>query len=381
MGFPSSYKHIDIFVHSKNHYNEKVCGDYFISYKENDYTFFVLADGLGHGVKANIYAQLFASRIIRLSKEGFSLRQAVQKAVETNRKSKGYDLPYAAFTAGKILNNGDTVTLSYHAPPPLLITGNKAVATKKHTIELGGEPVEETICYLDVNDAILLNTDGITQAGIGKGLIEGWSVEEICDFIETLLYQKINKVKIPKLIVEQAYKYSDNIFQDDTTSVLLKCREGKIINILSGPPQKEEDDYKIINKFISMQGVPVICGDTTAKIAARVLNKEIKIEENASLIAPPRLFIDGIYLVTEGAVTLNQAYNVLGEDISGEEENASTLLCKLLEAGDKINFIIGKKINKGHKKILFKQRGIMPREKILSLLAEKLKKMGKIVSI
>ncbi|MFA7577064.1 MAG: SpoIIE family protein phosphatase [Candidatus Muiribacteriota bacterium] len=383
MNYRCSFKHIDFLKHSKSFTGQNICGDVFIWHKNAEYSVAVLADGIGHGIKANIYANLFATRIIKLIEFDFSLREAVEKAVISNQINIKKDFPYSAFTVGKILNNGEATFLSYQAPDAIFLSSNNIIKTNPKPVELGGLILNESIFYLDKNDDILLVTDGVTQAGTGsKEFPMGWGEKNLISFLKNLNYSKTDKNEVISKILEQCYILNNNKYGDDTTAVLIKCREGKIINILTGPSTDKEKDYEIINNFLSKDGVPVICGDTTAKIASRITGNKITMDENPSLVAPPRYYIDGFYLVTEGAVTLNQTYNIIDTVIEDfEEENSVSVLYKLLNAGDKINFFLGTASNPGHQSILFKQKGIIPRDKIVHLLAEKLKSMGKIVTL
>jgi hypothetical protein len=50
-------------------------------------------------------------------------------------------------------------------------------------------------------------------------------------------------------------------------------------------------------------------------------------------------------------------------------------------SADRINFIIGGSSNHGHADIAFKQQGIMPRYKVITLIAQKLRSEGRLVDI
>ena len=85
-------------------------------------------------------------------------------------------------------------------------------------------------------------------------------------------------------------------------------------------------------------------------------------------------------LVTEGAVTLNQVYNVLGEDLANlTEDSGVTELCALLHLADRVNITAGKAQNPASSDISFRQCGILTRDHIVPLLAEKLRAAGKLV--
>ncbi|HPB56794.1 MAG TPA: hypothetical protein PLB68_12615, partial [Candidatus Aminicenantes bacterium] len=54
-------------------------------------------------------------------------------------------------------------------------------------------------------------------------------------------------------------------------------------------------------------------------------------------------------------------------------------LCNLLREADRIYFWVGGSRNVAHGDLSFLQRGILPRQTILPLLAEKLRNQGKLV--
>lgn len=62
---------------------------------------------------------------------------------------------------------------------------------------------------------------------------------------------------------------------DDTTVAVAHVVEEKIVRILTGPPKDMDDDERIMEAFLAGEGRSVICGGTTAKIAARYLHTSI----------------------------------------------------------------------------------------------------------
>jgi len=98
------------------------------------------------------------------------------------------------------------------------------------------------------------------------------------------------------------------------------------------------------------------------------------------MIAPPSYFIEGIDLVTEGTVTLNQVYNILDEDPRNYEETSGvTELCNYLRAADRINIFMGLAANPASESISFRQKGVLSRHNIVPLLVEKLRRQNKLV--
>jgi hypothetical protein len=87
-------------------------------------------------------------------------------------------------------------------------------------------------------------------------------------------------------------------------------------------------------------------------------------------------------LVTEGAVTINQVYNIWDEDSDKLERNSPvTVLYSLLSVADRVNIFFGTSPNLAEGDIGFIQTGILQRKVILPLLADKLKSAGKLVVI
>ncbi|MFZ5832174.1 MAG: SpoIIE family protein phosphatase, partial [Planctomycetota bacterium] len=290
--------------------------------------------------------------------------------------------PLAAFSVARVRNDGLATVLSYEAPLPVLVSRGHATGLAPKAVHLGGGLVNETTCYLEPDDALLLVSDGITQAGLGNGLPLGWQQEGLVRFIGECLSAGTLPRELPQRIEREARKlWKDG--GDDTTAALALCRRGQAINLFTGPPADRAEDERAVRRFMQSEGLKVVCGGTTADVVARVLRRQMRIEQNpTSLVAPPRYEIDGIELVTEGAVTLNQVYNVVDEDIRKlKEDSGVTDLCTLLLVADRVNIFLGGASNGSHGDITFRQRGILSRERIVALLAEKLRAAGKLVVV
>jgi hypothetical protein len=265
----------------------------------------------------------------------------------------------------------------------------------------------------------LIVTDGITQAGLGRELADGWTAEGTSEYVNDCLSDGASLKSIPGCVLSRArelwtgaqnpetaqrherrrrlkrdmaapfdavqtrFSRRGSGLGDDCTAVLASCRLGRTVNILTGPPGDRKKDREIVQWFMMMNGTKVVCGGTTAQIVAKALEKPLVMEQNPqSMLAPPRHMIEGIDLVTEGAITLNQVYNILGEapDVFNEESGV-TQLHKLLHDADRVNILIGGAINPAAAGISFRQKGILTRHKIIPLIAGKLEDSGKLVVI
>jgi hypothetical protein len=287
----------------------------------------------------------------------------------------------------RVLNDGEATILTYEAPGPLLICRKLATVLPRRTLSLDRAIVNESCCYLEPGDALVLVSDGISQAGIGVQLREGWQTQGVCRFVNDRIQGGTVFASLPRLIVHEARRLSsdshDVVHGDDCTVLLCHCREGSVVNILTGPPQSKNDDAAVAAAFVHLQGRRVVCGGSTAKVVAQRLKRRLAVATDApSMIAPPDYQLDGVDLATEGAVTLNQVYNIIEADPGQYERNTGvTRLCGMLREADYVRFFVGGAKNDAHEDISFRQRGILHRETIVGLLADKLRRHGKLVTI
>lgn len=346
-------------------------------------TTLVCADGIGSGIKANVAANMAASRLLELLRQGFSQREAFSHVVQTMEDAKHADLPYVAFSLARILNGGETTVLSYEAPGPLLVGRRHTAILPQHNVMLGAALTLEANCHLEPGEGILLMTDGITQAGLGGSTRGGWRLEGANRHATDLLANGVPPDTLPARLNQRAVQLSSGTAGDDCTTVLALCRLGKVVTVFTGPPADAKRDREVARNFLAAEGTKVICGATTADIIARYLGTKVTIDRSSqSMLAPPGYLLDGIDLVTEGSVTLNQVYNVLDVDPSQfDEDSGVTSLYELLVHADRVNFILGTAQNPANWHISFQQRGLLPRTKIVELLADKLREAGKLVVI
>ncbi len=375
------YTHSEIITKQRSKKPDTPCGDVVEIHRDKSSTYHIVCDGLGSGVKANIAATLCASRIKELLNSGFSIRETFSRVVKTMEEAKLNDLSYAVFSIVRVMNDGLANILSYEMPPSIFVSRKYSAVLPQRVYNLDNSIVLESDCYLKVGEGLITFSDGVTNAGIGSGRNYGWKIEEVSDFISNSIKFGKKIEKVPDIVLDQAKVYWQKKVGDDITASMVYCRKGVAINILTGPPLNPENDAKVINNFLSSRGLKIICGATTAKVAARQMGRTLKIDNNfSSSIAPPNYEIEGISLVTEGAVTLNQIYNIWEENPEKFETNSPvTELYHLIKVADKINITVGTASNPAENDISFAQTGIVIRKNIIPLIAEKLRKDGKFV--
>jgi len=158
-----------------------------------------------------------------------------------------------------------------------------------------------------------------------------------------------------------------------------------------GPPSDRDDCERMMSLFFSKEGKHIVCGGTTASIAADWLHKPINMTnqpEQGSDI-PPIAEIEGVDLVTEGVITMNRVLEN-AQDYLGKNENfdrwslghdgASRICQMIFEEGTDINFFVGRAKNPAHQSA-DNPMNFSVKMSIADSLADCLKKMGKQVKV
>jgi len=378
MSEPKLRLYTELLLKQANKRNYRECGDQAEIVRRMEHTDFILADGIGSGSYANIAAHMCISRMLHLMRSGIPIHKACENALKLMHRARTERVPFAAFNVARIMKNGQFTALSFEAPLPLLVRDGVVQTLRPTHYTLSKEVVTETSVHLKEGDSVAFFTDGVTQAGLGRGLGMGWGTDGFMD-----LFQKCISAGIPfddalDMILMKTKALSGNVHGDDTSIALLTLRKASVINILSGPPADKTDDAIFVKRFLACDGLKVVCGSTTADMVARVMGKRVNMRGVPdSLATPPEYTIDGIDLVMEGAVTLNQAYNILEEDLKDGEEGVLRL-CTLLRKADIVRLFEGQAENVAHNDLTFKQMGILKRAIIMQLINDKLVKMGKV---
>jgi hypothetical protein len=362
---------------------ENVCGDQFLINRTNLYTTYILCDGMGSGVKASIAATMCASRINHLIDSQVPLPKIVKKISLLMSRAKNENIPYSTFTIVKILPSGQFNIYNYENPFPLLINKDNCLSFDASYEIIGKEVVGHVTGRLYKGDSLLVMSDGVSQAGLGRVPGFGWGVDNIRDYLDHLLQKEISSKELLNLISDAVKRLSGGSFHDDITITKLTARNSKVLNLITGPPKNKKDDANYVKSFMDTKGMKVVCGSTTADLVAKQIGKQIEVIENTPTFAnPPQYKIEGIDFVTEGAVTLNQIYNVLDSDLDESfEKNCVIEIANKLKEADHINIFWGLSKNSAHKDATFLQMGILDRETIVPLLIKKLRGMNKTLNI
>lgn len=377
---------------SLNKHHEELCGDKVEILETKDSYIMILADGMGSGVKANILSTLTSKILGTMLLNGASLDQCVETIVKTLPVCRERQVAYSTFSILQIYRNGEGYLVEFDNPACIAIRDGKLLEIPSKARTIAGKEIKESRFLVRLGDTFVLMSDGVIHAGVGQILNFGWCWENVADYA----VKSIDKAPTALRLANTISQACDDLYMknpgDDTTVAVARIMERKLVTIFTGPPSSKNDDRKVMELLMGSEGKKVVCGGTSANIAARYLNKEVRTTlEYVDPDIPPIGYIDGIDLVTEGVRTLSRTLTLLKryekEDLDEEffkeldKRNGGSMVAKMLiESSTDVELLVGKTINVAHQspELPF---DISIRMNLIEQMKEVLIKLGKRVTL
>jgi hypothetical protein len=338
---------------------EELCGDCVkITSTPASFTV-VLSDGLGSGVKANILATLTAQIAASMFEKGASIEEVIDTLIETLPECRVRKLAYATFAVLKVNRGQEAYLVEYDSPPLIHIREGKLLELPSQERTVNGRKIREAHFTLKEEDVMVMVSDGYVHAGVGGLYRLGWGWQNIVTSVERWSETGEDAHQLTQALTRTCSKLYGGNPGDDATAVCMKVRPASVVTIWTGPPMDPASDEKTVKRVMDSEGTKVICGGTTAQIAARVLGEDLRVEwvppgkrmgrNSRKKGTPPVARLQGIDLVTEGILTLGQTVERLESaetrhDLPAEDD-AATRLATLLLSADQIRFLIGMALN------------------------------------
>lgn len=158
---------------SLNKKKESLCGDFYITEERGSDTVLVLSDGLGSGVKANILATLTAKMLCTMMIKKLPLDDAVEAIAKTLPVCRVRNMAYSTFTALKI-SGRQAYLAQYDNPGAILLRDGRSVEYPETSHSIKEKEIREAELTLQKDDVLILMSDGVTNAGMGKTTNGGW---------------------------------------------------------------------------------------------------------------------------------------------------------------------------------------------------------------
>lgn len=352
--------HKEVDCQQKNHHQERICGDVFLSrmIKEEDRVIAVLSDGMGHGVKANILATLTSTMALNFTKEHKEIDRIAEIIMNTLPVCSERKISYSTFSIADIESDGFTRILEYDNPSAIFFRGTELFNPEWEKITLRGDKNEGKVlntCSFKARkeDRIIIVSDGVVQSGMGGDLFPfGWGRENLIEYARSVIETEptISASRLSSKILNIAGKNDGYQPKDDTSCVTIYFRDPRKLLLCTGPPYDNNKDTELASRVDEFTGKVILCGGTTADIVARELKREIT--DNLLFLdpeLPPESYMPGIDLVTEGILTLQKVSQILAnyrayKPGKGPADN----IIRMLMDSDEIYFLIGTRINDAH---------------------------------
>lgn len=378
-------------VRQLNKKGEELCGDNIEIAKSPSSRIFVLSDGLGSGVKANILSTLTKKIAATMLMHEMPIEEVVETLISTLPVCKVRNIAYSTFSILQIFDNFEAKLVEFDNPDTLFFHNNEFIDYSYDILKILDKKIKISRFNFAEGDFLVSLSDGVLHAGLGSLLPLGWKKEYITDFVLRNLDENTDsRILADKLIQTTQDLYNGEI-GDDATVLIIKARKKCGLVVAIGPPVDKTRDNEVVNKVLRFEGKKVICGGTTANIFANCMNHEIKVDikKNDEKI-PPKATIKGIDLVTEGVITLAKTKEILEQDILKsdnpalltykEPKNPSQELVNVFYKADSIKFLVGTAVNSIYTNYDFPLESKLKIKLVLDI-AEKLTKLCKEVEI
>ncbi len=291
---------------SRNHDGETLCGDFSELFGTASEPVFVMSDGMGSGVKANILATLTCTILGRMLEHGLPLSECVDTIAATLPVCKERHMAYATFSAVQV--EGDNMFIvEYDNPCAVLIRNGKIHKSQCHVRFVGDKEIHERRTDIRPGDVLVLMSDGVTHSGIGRTNFDGWTEEEIGTFLIENGKENDCAAVIAARLDKLCSEISHGCLDDDRTIAVMRFCRRSTINVIMGPPENRDDDEKVLRLYFAKKGRHIVCGGSTGQMVARYLNKPIEVVQGSgNSCVPDMAKLDGVDLLTEGIITVRE---------------------------------------------------------------------------
>jgi hypothetical protein len=262
---------VELYWSSLSKAGEELCGDNVRTCSDDQALIIVLSDGLGSGVKANILSTLTAQIAITMFEQGAQTDEVMATLADTLPECQTRKLAYATFAMLRVLQGSQAFLVEYDRPPIILVRHGQIVDLPKQAQPINARPVREAHFELQGGDYLVMVSDGYEHAGVGERFPLGWGWARIAERVCQLSASHPDSRALADSLAQECLGYYDGHPGDDATVVAMHVRPVVSVTIWTGPPADKALDERAVATLMGSPDTKVICGGTTAQIAARVL--------------------------------------------------------------------------------------------------------------
>ncbi len=355
---------------------EEVCGEAVRTFQTEDRFFVILASSPQGGAEGAARAAATAERALEMAQAGDAPDCVAETLIVAPPASEEI-----TFSILQVLDGDRAHLVECEALPLCLIRRGEVEFLPLSEEVAHGRLLRECCFRLCDGDYMVMVSQGYLRP---RGW--GWNWTDIAVAVRRWTDTRCDADELLGALVRTYRRLNPEAPRQDVTIVAMQARPVRTIMVWTGPPVDPAQDEVALRKLMTEPGTRIICGDTTAQIAARLLGAELEMEprpEDGWAEVPPVSRLEGVDLVTEGLVTLGKARERIAgakrvRDLPRGEDGATRLARALLEA-DIIHFIVGLAVNPAQ--AADAARTVPLRQAVVEELMHDLKTRGKLVSV
>ena len=323
---------------------EEVCGGVVETFQTEEQFFVILVSSSQRGADGRAKARLIADRAVAMLRRGTSPDTVVQSTLTV--VPSGEHMPFSVLQ----VHGGHEAHLVECDAPPLFMTRRARVVLLPVSENVSqGHLVRECRFLLQDGDHMAMVSEGFIRSS-GRGRRWGW--QDVAISTKRWTDTGCDAEELLGALIRTYCRLAKGEPERDVTVIAMHVRPLRSATVWSGPPADPSLDRVALDRLMAEPGQRVICGDTTAQIAARLLGAELAIERRPSdgwAEVPPTERLEGVDLVTEGRITLGKTRERLAvaKDVHHlpRREDGATRLARALLAADVIHLIVGQAVN------------------------------------
>jgi serine phosphatase RsbU (regulator of sigma subunit) len=201
-----------------------IAGDTFDYAYDDDVARMALIDAMGHGFDATVMAAVVIHAYRHGRRVGATLSEH-HRAMDEAFTAHFRDDQFATAQIAELdARTGRMRWLTAGHPPPLLVRDGRAVGALKCAptmpIGMGGEIGEIAEVQLEPDDAVLLHTDGVTEARSEEG--EFFGADRLADFVSRAAAAGLAPAETMRRLTHALLEHQGNDLQDDATMLLVQ---------------------------------------------------------------------------------------------------------------------------------------------------------------
>ena len=239
---------------------KEVCGDVVRTFQTEEQFFIILASGSQGGAEGRAKATPIANRAASMLEQGASLDTVVESLLAA--LPNGEHVPFSIL---QVLGGCRAHLVECDAPPLFLTRGGRLVLLPVLEDISHGRLVRECRFLLQDGDHIAMVSEGYIHV---KGWSRRWGWRDIAISTRRWTETGCDAEQLLGALIRTYRRLAEGEPERGVRVIAMHVRPRRSVTVWSGPPADTALDRAALEKLMGEPGVRIICGDTTAQIAA-----------------------------------------------------------------------------------------------------------------